>query len=86
MAERAYNGIASVENELYRIEGISIIMWWKTKCCYCNKPIEVNIPVRLVLRNKYELRGNSCYECVPRGSIIRNGLDECAWEIRNCKK
>lgn len=57
-------------------------MWWKTKCCYCGKKIKVNIPLRLVLRNRYNLRGNACYICVPENSIARNGIDECAWEVK----
>ena len=60
-------------------------MWWKTKCCYCGKPIRVSIPFRLVFHNKYLLRGNACCACVPIGSILRNGIDESAWDTKSCK-
>lgn len=57
-------------------------MWWKTKCAYCGKPIQVDIPLRLVIRNRDLLKGNTCYRCVPASSILRNGIDEDAWETR----
>ena len=57
-------------------------MWWKTKCYYCNKPILVNIPARLVLRNRDNLKGNACYRCVPENSSARDGCNECAWDIK----
>jgi len=60
-------------------------MWWKTKCCYCGKQIQVNIPLRLVSRNRDWLRGNACCECVPLESILRDGIDESAWDTRPCK-
>ena len=57
-------------------------MWWKTKCGYCGKPIEVKIPLRLIMRNRDLLKGNTCYRCIPASSILRNGIDEDAWETR----
>ena len=59
-------------------------MWWKTKCCYCGKPIKVEIPLRLVLCNRYWLLGNACLHCVPAASISRNGIDESAWNTKEC--
>ena len=55
-------------------------MWWRTTCCYCGRKIKVRIPLRLVLRNHDWLRGNSCTACVPAWSILRNGIDESAWD------
>ena len=60
--------------------------WWRTKCCYCDKPIEVCIPIGTVLRNKRVLQSNACYQCVPETSMARNGLDESAWKVRIPKR
>ncbi len=60
-------------------------MWWKTKCCYCGRPIRVEIPLILVLRNRDHLQGNACLHCVPAASILRNGIDESAWNTEEYK-
>lgn len=60
-------------------------MWWKTECYYCGRKIKVNIPFRLVIRNRNHLKTNACYHCVSSNSLARNGLDECEWDTKEIK-
>lgn len=56
--------------------------WFPTTCCHCGKEIEVKLRTDWLFRNPYYLRGNACYECVPEKSILRNGYDESAFDVR----
>ncbi len=49
-------------------------MIFKTKCCYCNKNIKIQIPFKF--RRFREHKVFSCNKCVPADSVLRNGMDE----------
>ena len=59
--------------------------WYNTTCCYCGKHIKVKIPISLFNRNKNLLNGNACCTCVPLNSRIRNGIDESAFDTKDCE-
>ena len=54
--------------------------WWKTTCCYCGRLIEVKMPVDRVRKNRRMLDSNACFHCIPKDSVLRNGMDESGWE------
>jgi len=56
-------------------------MWRSTKCSYCGRRIQVNIP-ELYRNSIKSLNGYACYRCVPADSGARNGIDESALPVR----
>lgn len=49
----------------------------KCKCKYCGKEIIIEVPEKHVLSDYYGCKmGNSCNNCVPENSCMRDGINE----------
>lgn len=72
--------IAEIKEKNAKKNVVNKYKWWKTTCCYCGRLIEVRMPVDRVRKNRRMLDGNACFHCIPKGSVLRNGMDESGWE------